>query len=156
MDLLKSALEINNERITKVSDIISKVKVDVRKILILGLSFKGGTDDIRGSRGIELANILSSSGYDVYVYDPVAMNKSKVYLDLKIKIINNPDKALGSMDAIVIATDWSEFEEMMLHNIDKIKKGTIIIDGRRLLINHKNEFLKHGIKYYALGTYRSE
>jgi len=55
----------------------------------LGLAFKPGTDDVRESRGVEVAKLLAEEGAEVYVHDPVALEKAKAVLGDKVAYVED-------------------------------------------------------------------
>lgn len=90
---------------------------------ILGLAFKPGTDDIRSSKAIEIVQALLDEGARVIAYDPRAMANFMKLFPREIEF-GSPDKVLGA-DAILILTEWDEFDSLDY-------TGKIVIDGRRI------------------------
>ena len=93
-----------------------------RRIGILGLAFKPNTDDIRDSGAIRITNALLAEGARVRAYDPKAMeNFRRLFPQIEYSAA---DGVLDS-EAILILTDWEEFEHLDY-------KGKVVIDGRRV------------------------
>jgi len=69
--LIQEVVRINDENVDKIIEIIEEKygKIKDKRILIVGLSFKEGVDDLRGSKALELAIKLKAMGNDVYWYD---------------------------------------------------------------------------------------
>lgn len=91
----------------------------------MGLAFKPGTDDVRESRGVEVARLLAAEGARVYVHDPVAMANARGDLGDSVVYVEDPQALLDSVEAVVIATEWPQYERLNYKNV-------IVIDGRRI------------------------
>ncbi|MEM4971316.1 MAG: UDP-glucose/GDP-mannose dehydrogenase family protein [Sulfolobales archaeon] len=125
--IAEAAYEVNRERPFKAVSLLKKHLGSLRgrRIGVLGLSFKPGTDDIRESRGIEVARLLLEEGAEVYVNDPAAMEKARKILGDSVKYIENPQELLKNVEAVIIATEWPIYEKLDY-------RETIVIDGRRI------------------------
>jgi UDPglucose 6-dehydrogenase len=115
------------------------------KIGILGLSYKPDTPVVEESQSIMLAKELSSLGYVVHVYDPLALEEARKVLGDTVIYDKTLDDCVKNVDVIVLATPWKLFK-----TIDP--KGKIIIDCWRLL--RDREDLKKNNQYIPLGMYR--
>lgn len=103
-----------------------------RTIGMLGLAFKAGTDDVRGSPAIRLAESLIASGAVVRAFDPAAMANAKRALPELHTVPRAPDVFDGA-HALVIATDWPEFATLPFDELGARMAERLIVDGRRLL-----------------------
>lgn len=97
-----------------------------------GLSFKPNTDDIREAPAIEIIESLLSEGAAVTVFDPEAMKNVAQLIGDKIKYAENMYAALTGADALIIATEWSEFRTPDLDQVKTLLKNRLIFDGRNL------------------------
>ena len=123
--ILKEVSRVNDEQPLKLLDMLEKHIPDLqdKKIGLLGLAFKPNTDDVRDSRAAPLVEELLRRGATVLAYDPMAMgNFKKLYP--KIEYVSSADDVLEA-DAILIATEWKDFEDLDYRN-------NIVIDGRRV------------------------
>ena len=123
--LLKSVIEVNEEQPLKLVELLKKHVRNLRgkRIGVLGLAFKPDTDDVRESRAIPVVKALLEEGAEVVAYDPKATaNFSKLFP--QVEYTDNPDDVL-SCDAILILTEWKEFEELDY-------SGKVVVDGRRI------------------------
>jgi UDPglucose 6-dehydrogenase len=122
--ILHSVIETNDDQPKRMVSLLKK-HMDPRghTIGILGLAFKPDTDDVRESRAFPVIDLLLKSGARVTAYDPVAMDNFKK-LCPEIRYAASAPEVLSS-DAILIVTEWKEFE-----NLDY--SGKIVIDGRRI------------------------
>jgi len=97
-----------------------------------GLSFKPNTDDIREAPALYLIDVLTAEGATVTAYDPEAMVNTKRAIGDKIKYAENQYTALDNADALIIATEWSEFRTPDFEMINSRLKNKVIFDGRNL------------------------
>ena len=119
-----------------------------KKISILGLSFKPETDDMRDSPSLDIIPILKEKGFDISVFDPVAMDEAKKLLK-NIEFSNTIDECLQDSDGLVILTEWNEFRSLSATKLKKVMKGNILIDLRNSL--NPDSFQKSGFNLIQLG-----
>jgi UDPglucose 6-dehydrogenase len=103
-----------------------------RTIGMLGLAFKAGTDDIRDSPAIRLADRLIEGGATIRAYDPAAGANAAARLPA-LDVVDDPSRAIDGVDAIVIATEWPEFRDLPWAAWIGRPNRPLVIDGRRLL-----------------------
>lgn len=120
-----------------------------KRIAVLGLAFKAGTSDVRRSPGVALANLLSSSGAVVSVYDPKAGTEAAEDLVPEIQLTNELNVCVASADAIVIATDWPEFVSLSATELTGVTTARIIVDAVNAL--PKDDFEAAGFTYLGVG-----
>ncbi len=124
-----------------------------RSVALLGLAFKAGTDDIRSSPAVRLAEWLLTHGAVVHAYDPAAAgHASRLLPDL---IVNGTAmEALVGAEVAVIATEWPEFKELDWAGAREVMAVPLVIDGRRLL--DPGEMRGLGFRYERVGSPLSE
>jgi UDPglucose 6-dehydrogenase len=122
-----------------------------KKIAVLGLAFKGETDDIRESPAIELVEMLLEEGCIVKAYDPAAMDRTRELLPESAKLSYAQDsyEAAHSADALLVLTDWREFAELDLKQLYTALRHPIVVDGRNLF--DPNVMQAHGFTYISIG-----
>lgn len=105
-----------------------------KKVGVLGLAFKGGTDDIRESPAIDIVKKLVSEGCIVSAFDPAAEARAKEVIPPgpQMRYADSPYAAAQDGDALLILNDWSEFAELDLAKLHYTLRYPIIIDGRNL------------------------
>ncbi len=150
LSLINSVITSNSQRKLKMVQKISKAlggKTSDKKIALLGLAFKGNTDDIRYSPAIVIARELSNSGAKIYAHDFEAISNSKRELaDCKnIEFFSDTYQATKDVDLIVIATEWNQYRELDFSKISCRK----IVDLRNLFDAKKMKDL--GLEYYFIG-----
>jgi UDPglucose 6-dehydrogenase len=122
-----------------------------KKLGILGLAFKGGTDDIRESPAIDLIAQFLAEGCVVSVYDPAAMDRAKPVLPPSPSLSYAKDAydAASDADALLILTDWQEFAELDLARLHYTLRYPIVIDGRNLF--DPAVMIEQGFNYLSVG-----
>lgn len=103
-----------------------------KKIALWGLAFKPNTDDIREAPALYLIDELVAAGAEIKAYDPEAMTNVKKLIGDKITYSLNQYDALHDADALVIATEWSEFRTPDFEKMATTMKSKVIFDGRNL------------------------
>jgi UDPglucose 6-dehydrogenase len=106
--------------------------VESKKILLLGLSFKPGTDDVRESPSLNLARALMALGADVVGHDPQA-NDFAVRELPGLNVVDDLYEGAEGAHCIVLCTEWPEFKDLDLVRLKGIVTLPIIVDGRNLL-----------------------
>lgn len=120
-----------------------------KRLAVLGLAFKGGTDDIRESPAMSLVETLLQEGCRVSAYDPAATDRAREVFGSKIEFAENPYDAARGADALLILTEWEEFAGLDLQRIQGQLKYPIVIDGRNLY--DPEVMASAGFTYYSVG-----
>lgn len=97
-----------------------------------GLAFKPNTDDIREAPALYLIDALTAAGATVAAFDPEAMPNVKATIGNKVSFANSQYECLEGADALIIATEWSEFRTPDFERIGTTLKNKAIFDGRNL------------------------
>src|SRR6202050_4761416 len=116
---------------------------------VLGLAFKGGTDDIRESPALFLVQALLQEGCKVTAYDPAAMERTQELMSSGLKFANSAYEAATGADALLILTEWEEFANLDLNRLQQELKYPIVIDGRNLY--DPEVMAANGFTYYSVG-----
>src|ERR1700723_6127 len=116
---------------------------------VLGLAFKGGTDDIRESPAILIVQALMQEGCKITAYDPAAMDRTQEVMSSGIKFAGSAYEAATDADALLILTEWEEFANLDLHRLNDELKYPIVIDGRNLY--DPEVMAANGFTYYSVG-----
>ena len=151
LSLVETVVQYNKQRKSDMADKIIEAfnnNCQNKKISILGLSFKPETDDMRDSPSLDIIPILKEKGFDISVFDPVAMDEAKKLLK-NIEFSNNIEECLQDSDGLVILTEWNEFRGLSATRLKKVMKGNILIDLRNSL--NPDSFKKSGFNLIQLG-----
>ncbi|GLH74596.1 UDP-glucose 6-dehydrogenase [Geothrix limicola] len=103
-----------------------------RRFALWGLAFKADTDDIRESMALELIDGLVTMGAEVVVHDFAAMDAVKAKIGTKVRYAETPLAACEGADALLIATEWSQYRHADLDAVAKALKAPRMFDGRNL------------------------
>ncbi|MFZ6024717.1 MAG: UDP-glucose dehydrogenase family protein [Bacteroidota bacterium] len=117
--------------ITKVKDYF-KSQLSGKHFAIWGLSFKPNTDDIREAPALEIIEALLNQGATISVFDPEGMKNVQRIMNNQLQYADNMYAVLTNADALIIATEWSEFRTPDFEQIRKELKNAVIFDGRNL------------------------
>ncbi len=150
--LLDEVMRINEEQRARFLRKIRSALWTLRgkRIGVLGLAFKGGTDDIRESPAIELVKSLLQEGCEVAAFDPAAQERARnEEFGTRVKFVSDPYEAARDADALLILTEWEEFGCLDLKRLHDELKYPIVIDGRNLYDPHI--MAEHGLTYYSVG-----
>jgi UDPglucose 6-dehydrogenase len=120
-----------------------------KRLGVLGLAFKGGTDDIRESPAILLVQGLLQEGCQIAAYDPAATARAREVLNSSTEFVSDPYEAARGADALLILTEWEEFSTLDLDRLHKLMKYPIVIDGRNLY--DPDVMAARGFTYYSVG-----
>ena len=151
LSLVETVVQYNKQRKSDMADKIIEAfnnNCQNKKISILGLSFKPETDDMRDSPSLDIIPILKEKGFDISVFDPVAMDEAKKLLK-NIEFSNNIEECLQDSDGLVILTEWNEFRGLSATRLKKVMKGNILVDLRNSL--NPDSFKKSGFNLIQLG-----
>jgi UDPglucose 6-dehydrogenase len=130
--LLAAVIEVNELQKRRVIQKLQKHlgRLRGKKVALLGLAFKAGTDDMREAPSLVLASRLLAEGAEVRAWDPVArpgeLMKGAVLCDSVLD-------AVSGADAAVIVTEWDELRGLASADVRDAMARPLIIDGRNLL-----------------------
>jgi UDPglucose 6-dehydrogenase len=120
-----------------------------KRLAVLGLAFKDGTDDVRDSPAIEIVKDLLEEGCDIVAFDPAAMERTKGILGDSISYAPDAYAAAKGADALLILTEWKEFASLDLSRLRESLNYPIILDGRNLY--SPQDMAQAGLNYYSVG-----
>ncbi len=123
-----------------------------KRIGLLGLTFKAGTDDVRESPAIDLAKGFLEFGASVTAYDPKGIELAKCVLGDSIAYADSSMAAISGANVAVIATDWPEFTELKLSQIAETLSGDLLADFRNIFDPKDAE--EAGLRYMGMGRGR--
>jgi len=150
VSLLKDAENINKKRI---ENFLAKARhalwvVKDKRIGILGLAFKPGTDDIRFAPAVELIGRLLQEHAIIQAYDPQAMERMKPLFP-GIRYCDDPHEVAENAEALMIVTEWEEFKTLDWPRMRDTMLRPLILDGRNLLKGE--EMVAMGFEYQGIG-----
>jgi UDPglucose 6-dehydrogenase len=149
--LLNEVERINTERRSR---FVKKVRgalwtLKGKKLGVLGMAYKCGTDDLRESPAISIIHALLAEGAEIKAYDPAAMERARKALGPKIAYAKDAYDAASGADGLLILTEWQEFAELDLNMIREKLNYPIIIDGRNIF--SLDQMRQAGLIYHSMG-----
>jgi len=133
--LLEAVLGINDDQAIHIVDLAEKLagKLAGKRVTLLGLAFKPGTDDMREAASIRVVNELLRRGINnIWGYDPKANETAEIELGNKIQYANSIEEALKDSECAFLITDWDEFKQLTPDIFKKHMKSANLVDGRRI------------------------
>jgi UDPglucose 6-dehydrogenase len=150
--LLKEVQRVNQTQrerfVTKIRDTLWVLRD--KRIAVWGLTFKPDTDDVRNSVAIDLVNNLLQEGAIVQAYDPKGMDKvAELGLCKGATLAKSALEAVENAEALLLATEWNEFQGVNFERVREAMQTPIIFDGRNLFDPETME--KLGFRYFGVG-----
>jgi len=149
--LLDEIKRINEEQrgrfIRKVRGAVRTLKN--KKLAVLGLAFKDGTDDVRESPAIRVIDMLLQEKCQIVAFDPAAMERAQQILGNSISYAPDAYSAAEGADALLILTEWKEFASLDLHRVKRLLRPPIVLDGRNMF--DQDEMAAVGLNYHSVG-----
>ena len=150
--LLKEVQRINATQRERFLKVIRETLWVLRekKIAVWGLTFKPDTDDIRSSVAIDLVADMLREGAHVTAYDPKGMEKAREVSSIAgVQLVSSALEAIEGAEALIIATEWSEFANVDLAVLKEKMTTPIVFDGRNLF--DPKTMAQLGFRYHSIG-----
>ncbi len=151
--LLEEVMQINEDQrahfVRKVRQALWTLKG--KRLGVLGLAFKGGTDDVRESPAIAIIHRLLKEGCHITAYDPAANARAGTEFsgEARMSFAKSAYAAATDVDALLVLTEWEEFAALDLERLRARMKQPILLDGRNLFSPEQME--RAGFIYYSVG-----
>lgn len=130
--LLDAVTDVNRRRpeeiVARLAQLLGPLRG--RKVAVIGLAFKPGTDDLRCSPALEIISHLCEAGVQVKAYDPVAMPAAARLQTPRFALCATPEELLSGVDAAVIATGWPEITQWDWESLAARMQGPWVMDAR--------------------------
>ncbi|NEO30407.1 MAG: UDP-glucose/GDP-mannose dehydrogenase family protein [Symploca sp. SIO3C6] len=149
--LLKAAISVNkNQRELALVKLQQELKILKGKTIgLLGLTFKPDTDDLRDAPALDLIEKLNRLGARVKAYDPIISQTGMRHGLSGVLVETDPERLADSCDAMVLVTEWPQFQKLDYTKMAKLMNNPVIIDGRNFLEPEAIE--KSGFRYLGIG-----
>lgn len=151
-EILNAVMKVNEEqKLFLMPKINAYFNNDLKgkRFALWGLAFKPNTDDIREAPALYMIDALTEAGATVHAYDPEAMPNVKQIVGDKIDFAEGQYDALENADALIIATEWSEFRTPEFEKISSMLKNKVIFDGRN--VYDRAQMKELGFFYESVG-----
>ncbi len=146
--LLEAVLDQNETQYLQAINLLQEELDDLkgRRVALLGLAFKGETDDVRESRAIPIAKTLQEMGSVVVGYDPAA-NANFARVLPSVTLTDSVEEALTGADGCILQADWPEFARLTAQDFLRTMKTPVVVDGRRIL----DPAMMKGVRFRRIG-----
>lgn len=133
--LLKAAVSVNKrQRLLAVEKLQQELKILKGKTVgLLGLTFKPDTDDLRDAPALDLIEQLNRLGAKVKAYDPIISQTGMRHGLSGVIVETDPERLADGCDALVLVTDWEQFQKLDYTKMAKLMNNPVLIDGRNSL-----------------------
>ncbi|MDH3202812.1 MAG: UDP-glucose/GDP-mannose dehydrogenase family protein [Myxococcales bacterium] len=121
-----------------------------KRIAIWGLAFKPGTDDIRESPSLTTIEFLLNEGCSVVAHDPEAMENTKEMFGNKVELVSDAYGALKGADALMLLTEWREYQYPEFDRIKELMRTPVLLDGRNIWVTYR--LAEQGFEYEGVGV----
>jgi UDPglucose 6-dehydrogenase len=140
MTFLREVDNINMQRRSRIVEITRATCGTLlgARVGILGAAFKPGSDDVRDSPALQVAGQIQLQGAAVSVYDPQAIENSRIVFPTLDYVTSALDACRGA-DVVLVLTEWSEFVDLDPDTVGTVTRGRNIIDGRYCLSKRRWE-----------------
>ncbi len=125
---------------------------DVRgkRVAIWGCTFKPRTDDLRESAAITLIDALISDGALVAAHDPEARDAVRAHFGDKVNVVEDAYTAVQAADALVLMTEWREYQNPDFDRVRGLMHTPILFDCRNIWSGYG--LRGQGFVYAGIGT----
>ena len=119
-----------------------------KRVAVWGLTYKPGTNTLRRSLSVEMCNWLQEQGAEIAVHDPSKCELPDNWLGEVVRS-KTPLEALEGACALVIATQWPEYREINVSDVENIAGQLVVFDSNRFLSDFNKSSV---ISYYSVGV----
>jgi UDPglucose 6-dehydrogenase len=155
MSVTNAVLNINDTQPNQTINILKKQfgNISNKKVLLLGVAFKPGTDDIRESSSLKILNLLLDNNVKVIVHDPIAMEHAKKqYNHPNLQFVDVWQNEINNIDIIIIGTNWSEYKVLKNYLSILKSKNITLFDTKRLFKTKEMD----SINYLTFGYFKNK
>ena len=147
--MLQATVEINKaQRASAVRKLQRELHMlKGRRIALLGLTFKPGTDDLRDAPALDIARRLLAAGAVVSAFDPVVKALPEEFG--AVRLTRDAYEAADRVDAVVVTTEWPEFRLIDPAGLRRVMRGDLVVDGRNCL--PEANFVGSGLRLVGFG-----
>lgn len=151
LNLIETTIAKNDERKAEMAERVLSRLPDREngRIAVLGLAFKGGTDDCRESPAMDIVRDMLKFNHNICVYDPKATDNAHKLLAEAVNYAEDAYQACEGAEVIAILTEWEDFKKLDFLKLKTKVKAAKIVDLRNIL--NENDVRKNGFEYYCIG-----
>ena len=148
--ILNEVIRANEDAVASVAAKVEEAvwNLEGKRIALLGLAFKPGTDDVRSAPALALARRFLAEGAVVVGHDPMAGAEAKAAL-AELQTVDDPYEAAAGAHCVVVCTDWPEYRALDLRHLRETVAYPVLVDGRNVL--DPDEAEAAGFTYLPVG-----
>ncbi|MEM7578683.1 MAG: UDP-glucose/GDP-mannose dehydrogenase family protein [Cyanobacteria bacterium P01_A01_bin.80] len=149
--LLKATISVNErQRLIAMEKLQQALKILKGKTVgLLGLTFKPDTDDMRDAPALNLIEQLNRLGAKVKAYDPIISQSGMRHGLSGVQVETDAERLADGCDALVVVTEWEQFNSLDFAKMAKLMSHPVIIDGRNFL--DPEATIRAGFQYIGVG-----
>ena len=150
--IVRAVIEINDVQMNRMADKIKQALGGVlkgRKLAVLGLTFKPGTDDMRDAPSLVILPRLLEEGAEIHAHDPRGMDEASKHLPDGIVYHEDIYDCISDADGIVLMTEWHEYRDLDFKRIRSLSRTGTFVDLRN--IYHPRRMAEAGFNYHSIG-----
>ncbi|ORA17757.1 UDP-glucose dehydrogenase family protein [Mycobacterium arosiense] len=155
--LLRAVEQVNSEQksvlvskiVTRFGDDSPTKNLQDLRIALWGLSFKPRTDDVREAPSLVIAKDLTEFGALVRAFDPEGTEQAKKALGNSIEYAETMYEAVEGADALLLLTEWKQFQRPSWQRVKSAMRGHVVFDGRNIYDPERVQ--AEGFEYYGMG-----
>ncbi len=149
--IVSTVIEVNEARRAHMADKIFAAaggSVAGKRIAVLGVTFKPGTDDMRDAPALDILPMLREAGAEIVVCDPKGRKEGEALLG-DVTWVERPYEAAAGADVLVLMTEWNEFRALDLKRLFRQMTGDVMVDLRNVYV--PEEARAAGFRYVSVG-----
>lgn len=149
--LMKAAVSVNErQRLIALEKLQQALKILKGKTVgLLGLTFKPDTDDLRDAPALNLIEQLNRLGAKVKAYDPIISQTGMRHGLSGVLVETDAERLADGCDALVLVTEWEQFNTLDYAKMAKLMNHAVMIDGRNFL--DPEAMIRAGFQYVGVG-----
>ena len=121
-----------------------------KRIALWGLAFKPATDDIREAPSLTTIEFLLNEGCEVVAHDPEAMQNIREMFGDRVELVDDAYDALKGADALLLLTEWREYQYPDFERIKETMRTPVVLDGRNIWVTYR--LAEQGFEYSGVGV----
>ena len=151
LNLIETTIAKNDQRKAEMAERILSHLSDRKngRVAVLGLAFKGGTDDCRESPAMDIVRDMLKVNRNICVYDPKALENARKLLIENVDYASNPYEACKDAEVIAVLTEWEDFKNLDFVKLKREVLNPCVVDLRNIINQKQAE--ENGFEYYCIG-----
>ncbi len=152
LSLATATDEVNKRQKTVLARKLRRALGELRgkRIAIWGISFKPRTDDLRESPSLSLIDSLVEAGASVAAHDPEAQAHARALYGSRIELPTDQYEAARGADALVLLTEWRQYQNPDFDRLKELMRGKLLLDGRNIWSGYG--LRRQGFEYDGIGV----